>query len=35
METGLVLPCNHGMSDADVDYVGETVDAFLQRRHHA
>ena len=35
METGLVLPCNHGMSDDDVDYIGETVDAFLQRRAHA
>jgi CDP-6-deoxy-D-xylo-4-hexulose-3-dehydrase len=32
METGLILPCNHGMDDADVDYVCETLDAFLARR---
>jgi CDP-6-deoxy-D-xylo-4-hexulose-3-dehydrase len=32
METGLVLPCNHAMSDEDVDYVCETIDAFLARR---
>jgi CDP-4-dehydro-6-deoxyglucose reductase, E1 len=31
METGLVLPCNHAMSDEDVDYVCETIDAFLAR----
>jgi CDP-6-deoxy-D-xylo-4-hexulose-3-dehydrase len=29
MQTGLVLPCHHGMSDADVDHVRETLDAFL------
>jgi CDP-6-deoxy-D-xylo-4-hexulose-3-dehydrase len=29
METGLVLPCNHGMTDVDVDYVAQTIDAFL------
>jgi CDP-6-deoxy-D-xylo-4-hexulose-3-dehydrase len=29
MESGLVLPCNHGMGDADVDYVCETLDAFF------
>jgi CDP-4-dehydro-6-deoxyglucose reductase, E1 len=32
METGLVLPCNHAMDDADVDYVCETLDGFLARR---
>jgi CDP-6-deoxy-D-xylo-4-hexulose-3-dehydrase len=32
METGLILPCNHGMDDADVDYVCETLDAFLAQR---
>jgi CDP-6-deoxy-D-xylo-4-hexulose-3-dehydrase len=32
METGLILPCNHGMDDSDVDYVCETLDAFLARR---
>jgi CDP-6-deoxy-D-xylo-4-hexulose-3-dehydrase len=35
METGLVLPCNHGMTDDDVDYIGETVDAFVRGRSHA
>ena len=35
MATGLVLPCNHAMSDEDVDYVCETLDAFLDRRHDA
>jgi CDP-6-deoxy-D-xylo-4-hexulose-3-dehydrase len=32
METGLVLPCNHAMSDEDVDYVCETIDGFFSRR---
>jgi len=32
METGLVLPCNHAMSDEDVDYVCETLEAFVARR---
>ena len=32
MEQGLVLPCNHGMDDADVDWIGEAVDAFLGQR---
>jgi dTDP-4-amino-4,6-dideoxygalactose transaminase len=32
METGLILPCNHGMTDADVDYLCETLDAFLAGR---
>ena len=35
METGLVLPCHHAMNDADVDYIGETIDAFLHRSSHA
>jgi CDP-6-deoxy-D-xylo-4-hexulose-3-dehydrase len=35
METGLVLPCHHAMTDADVDYVGETIDAFLEGRPDA
>ncbi|HKA14589.1 MAG TPA: DegT/DnrJ/EryC1/StrS family aminotransferase [Myxococcota bacterium] len=35
METGLILPCNHAMSDDDVDYVCKTLDAFLERRRHA
>ena len=29
MEQGLVLPCNHGLTDDDIDYVCEVVDAFL------
>lgn len=29
MEQGLVLPSNHGLDDADIDYIWETVDAFL------
>lgn len=29
MEQGLVLPSNHGLDDGDIDYIGETVDAFL------
>jgi CDP-6-deoxy-D-xylo-4-hexulose-3-dehydrase len=35
METGLVLPCNHGMTDVDVDYVAQTIDAFLSGGSHA
>ena len=35
METGLVLPCNHAMTDTDVDYVCQTIDAFLEGRGHA
>ena len=31
MRTGLILPCNHGMDDADVDYVCEMVDTYLRR----
>ncbi|MGH8982870.1 MAG: DegT/DnrJ/EryC1/StrS family aminotransferase [Acidimicrobiia bacterium] len=29
MEHGLVLSCNHGLDDDDIDYVNATVDAFL------
>jgi CDP-6-deoxy-D-xylo-4-hexulose-3-dehydrase len=29
MEQGLVLPCHHGMGDADVDWIGDCLDAFL------
>ncbi|MCE2390396.1 MAG: aminotransferase class I/II-fold pyridoxal phosphate-dependent enzyme [Proteobacteria bacterium] len=31
MRTGLVLPCNHGMGDADIDWICETTDAFFSR----
>ena len=30
MEHGLILPCNHAMTDADIDYVGATLDDFLR-----
>ena len=29
MEHGVVLPSNHGLTDADVDYIVATADAFL------
>jgi CDP-6-deoxy-D-xylo-4-hexulose-3-dehydrase len=29
MEHGLVLPCNHGISDDDVDYIRAAVDEVL------
>ena len=29
MEWGVILPNNHGLTDDDVDYIVETVDAFL------
>jgi len=32
MEQGLVLRCNHGMDDADVDWIGDVVDAYLGNR---
>ena len=32
MEQGLGLPSNHAMTDEDVDYIGETVDAYLTTR---
>ena len=30
MDQGLILPCHHAMDDADVDYLCDTVDAFLE-----
>lgn len=32
MEWGVVLPSNHGLDDADVDYMVEVADAFLGTR---
>ncbi len=32
MEWGLVLPNNHSMNDDDCHYIGECVEAFLDRR---
>ena len=32
MEHGVVLPCNHGMDDDDVDYVADTAEQFLRAR---
>jgi CDP-6-deoxy-D-xylo-4-hexulose-3-dehydrase len=29
MKTGLILPCNHGMDDADIDHIVETSARFL------
>jgi CDP-4-dehydro-6-deoxyglucose reductase, E1 len=29
METGLILPCNHGVDDDGIAYIGDTADAFL------
>jgi CDP-6-deoxy-D-xylo-4-hexulose-3-dehydrase len=29
MRQGLVLPCHHGMDDADVSYICQTLDVFL------
>ena len=29
MERGVVLPSNHGLTDADVDHIVATADAFL------
>jgi dTDP-4-amino-4,6-dideoxygalactose transaminase len=29
MRHGLVLPCHHGMVDADVAYICQTLDAFV------
>ena len=31
MEQGLVLPSNHGLTDDDVDYICETLDAYLRQ----
>jgi len=30
MEQGLILPANHNLTDADVDYIWETAEAFLR-----
>ena len=30
MEHGVVLPSNHGLTDADVDHIVATADAFLR-----
>lgn len=32
METGVILPNNHSMTDGDCDYVGECVEGFLRSR---
>ena len=32
MEQGLVLPCNQGIDDDGMAYIGETIDAFLAAR---
>jgi hypothetical protein len=32
METGLVLPSNHGVDDEGLAYIVETIDAFFQVR---
>jgi len=32
METGLILPCNHGMDDDDVDHIAATSERFLAAR---
>ncbi len=29
MECGLVLPCHHGIDDAGVDWIGESIDRFF------
>jgi CDP-4-dehydro-6-deoxyglucose reductase, E1 len=31
MERGLILPSNHSLDDADVDYIWEAADAFLAK----
>ncbi len=33
MEWGLILPNNHSLSDADCDYMGETIEAFLRDKN--
>jgi CDP-4-dehydro-6-deoxyglucose reductase, E1 len=32
METGLILPCNHGIDDDGIAYICDTADAFLATR---
>ncbi len=29
MESGLILPCNHGIDDAGIGYICDTIDAFF------
>jgi CDP-6-deoxy-D-xylo-4-hexulose-3-dehydrase len=29
MEQGLILPCNHAMTDADIDYVNDLAELYL------
>ena len=33
MEYGLILPNNHSLTDADCDYIGETIEGFLASKH--
>ncbi len=33
MEYGLILPNNHSLTDADCDYIGETVEGFLRSKN--
>jgi CDP-6-deoxy-D-xylo-4-hexulose-3-dehydrase len=32
MEYGLILPNNHSLDDGDCDYIGESVEAFLNEK---
>jgi CDP-6-deoxy-D-xylo-4-hexulose-3-dehydrase len=32
MQQGLILPCNHGLTEDDMGYICETVDSFLSSR---
>ena len=29
METGLILPCNHGIDDEGIAYMGEVIERFF------
>src|SRR4051794_27656552 len=33
MEWGLILPNNHSLTDADCDYMGETIEGFLREKN--
>jgi CDP-4-dehydro-6-deoxyglucose reductase, E1 len=33
MEWGLILPNNHSLTDADCDYIGETIEGFLASKN--
>jgi CDP-6-deoxy-D-xylo-4-hexulose-3-dehydrase len=33
MQQGLILPCNHGLTEDDIRYICETVDEFLSSHH--